>query len=89
MDIFLIIFIVIIVFLIGFILSRPFLNEDHQQGPSQTSTNYQHQYQKLLEDIKSIQDAYPGAHMPEEISDQLEEKKQEAARLLRLINDQK
>ena len=88
MDIFLIIFIVIIVFVIGFILSRPFLNADQQQVPSKATTNYHSEYQEILKEIKSIQEAYPEALMKEEISDQLEKKKLEAARLLRLINEE-
>jgi hypothetical protein len=87
MDIFLIIIIVIMVFLIGFILSKPFLNADNEQDTPKTSKNYKNQYQELLQDIKSIQDAYPTEPLPEEIADQLKEKKQEAAYLLRLINE--
>jgi ABC-type bacteriocin/lantibiotic exporter with double-glycine peptidase domain len=87
MDIFLIILIVIMVFIIGFILSKPFLNADNEQDPPKTSKNYQNQYQELLQDIKSIQDAYPTESLPEEIRDQLAKKKQEAAHLLRLIKE--
>ena len=87
MDIFLIILIVIMVFIIGFILSKPFLNADNEQDTPKTSKNYQNQYQELLQDIKSIQDAYPTESLPEEIRDQLVKKKQEAAYLLRLINE--
>jgi ABC-type bacteriocin/lantibiotic exporter with double-glycine peptidase domain len=87
MDIFLIILIVIMVFIIGFILSKPFLNADNEQDTPKTSKNYQNQYQELLQDIKSIQDAYPTESLPEEIRDQLAKKKQEAAHLLRLIKE--
>ena len=89
MDIFLIIFIVIIVFLIGFILSRPFVNADQQQGSSDIKAHYQQQYQACLEEISSIQEAYPEGDMGEETLTQIKAKKQEAARLLRLINNQK
>lgn len=88
MDILLIIIIVVMVFIIGFILSRPFLNADREQNTPKTVTNYQDKYQELLADIKTIQGAHPTESLPEEIADQLAKKKQEAAHLLRLINEQ-
>lgn len=89
MDIITAIIIVILVFVIGFILSRPFLDAEQQQTSPQTYPHYQNQYQDLLADIKSTQDLYPDADIPGEVSAQLEEKKREAARILRLINEEK
>lgn len=88
MDILLIVIIVVIVVAIGFILSRPFMEDDAQENDSQELPDYHDQYRKLLEEIKSIQQAYADESMPKHLSKRLNEKKIEAAQLLQLINEQ-
>jgi hypothetical protein len=86
MDIFLIIITVVIIMGIAYILSRPFA---HPQPTSVSTGNTQdvhRQYEALLREIKILQEDQDLDDSSIEISSQIEEKKQQAAQLLRLID---
>ena len=87
MDLFLIIITVVIVMGIAYVLSRPFANPKPVLETPRSSQDYQQQYQNLLKEIKILQDDCETVGAPEEICNQIEEKKQLAADLLRLINE--
>ncbi len=82
----LIIIMTITVILVGFILSRPFLQDPGSQNRGQKVDDREAQYHLLLMEIKSLEDKYLQDEMPPEIVTQLDGKKQQAAHLLRLIN---
>jgi rubrerythrin len=86
MDIFIVIITLVIVIGITYILSRPFTKlEPAKETPGNTK-NYRRRYEDLLREIKTLQDECKHFDAPEEICKKIEEKKQHAANLLRLIN---
>ena len=87
MDILLIIITAVIVMGIAYVLSRPFANPAPVLEPPQHARDYQQQYEILLREIKTLQDECEVSDTSEEICVQIEEKKQLAANLLRLINE--
>ena len=86
MDILLIIITLVIVMGIAYILSRPFTNPAPVPETPGKAQNYQHQYENLLREIKTLQDECENFDAPQELCAQIEEKKHLAANLLRLIN---
>ncbi|MFW5714636.1 MAG: zinc-ribbon domain-containing protein [Brevefilum sp.] len=86
MDILLIIITVVIVMGIGYILSRPFSNPQPAPATTGKTQNYQRQYENLLREIKTLQDDCENFETSQELCDQIEVKKQQAARLLKFIN---
>lgn len=86
MDPLLIIITVTIVMGIAYILSRPFANPVKATEMPVESENYHQQYKRLLREIKVLQDECDHFDAPEEICNQIEEKKRLAADLLKLIN---
>jgi len=87
MDIILIIITVVIVMGIAYILSRPFANPEPAPETSGTTLNYQRQYESLLREIKVLQDECENFDFSQEACVEIDEKKQLAANLLRLINE--
>lgn len=86
MDIFLIFIILIIVIAIGYILSRPFINTNAMREAPSTVGDFEFQYQMLINEIIALEEDCESAEKPDEICDQIDEKKEKAANLLRLIN---
>ena len=86
MDILLIIITVGIILGIAFILSRPFANPKPTSVPVQETSDYQHQYEALLREIQALQADCEHLDAPDEACSQIEEKKLQAADLLRLMN---
>jgi rubrerythrin len=88
MNFALIIITILIVFTISYILSRPFLKADTLLESRLPLNQYENQYQALLLEIKSLESKY------EDTKNQayhalIEEKKDSAAQLLRLIDEEK
>jgi hypothetical protein len=87
MDIFLIVIVMAIIIAIGLILSKPFLDESSINiAPGIKNNKDENQYQQLLRAIKSLEDRCKAGENTDEICDQLDQKKRQAANLLRLIN---
>lgn len=86
MDYLLIVTVIAIVFAIGYILSRPFLNPDALREAPSVVGDYHVQYQTLLGEIKTLEGECEVAEVSDTVCDQLEEKKRLAANLLRLIH---
>ena len=86
MDILLIIITVVIVMGIAFILSRPFANPKPASLPARESPDIRRQYETLLREIKALQDECEHLNDPDEACSQIEEKKLQAADLLRRMN---
>ena len=87
MDILLIIITAVIVMAIAYVLSRPFANPAPILNSPREDKDYQQQYKNLLREIKTLQDECEAPDAAEEICSRIEEKKQLAASLLRLINE--
>lgn len=85
MDILLITVIFAIIVTIGYILSRPFMNAETMNNTSSINGEYSIKYQMLLSEIKNLEDECLSAENPEHACEQLEDKKQQAANLLRKI----
>lgn len=89
MDFILIFVILAITVIIGYILSRPFLNVETTNHFSVVKDDLGLAYEELLQEIKAMQSAFEDGDLPEgEYWQGLEEKKQQAANLLRRIDDQ-
>ncbi len=86
MDIILIIITLVIIIGITYILSRPFTRLEPAHETLGNTQNYQRRYEVLLREIKTLQDECDHFDAPEDICKQIEEKKQHAANLLKLIN---
>jgi hypothetical protein len=87
MDILLIIITVIIVMGIAYILSRPFAHPEPVIHPPHKTQDTHMAYLNLLRDIKILQAKVESLDAPGELLSQIEDKKQRAASLLRLINE--
>jgi len=85
MDITLILILLALVIAIGYILSRPFLGTNHSQNNADMLQTYQTQYKSLLQEIKTLQTNWKTNTDTTAILAELEEKKELAANLLRLI----
>jgi hypothetical protein len=86
MDPLLFLILIPLVILIGYILSRPFENPaDYQVGTS-PKNELQEQYDSLLHEIRMMQREVEDSDHPEDIQNQIESKKRQAARLLRQLN---
>lgn len=87
MDIFLIVIVMAIIIAIGLILSKPFLDESSiNTAPGIKNNKDEIQYQQLLRAIKLLEDRCQAVENTDEICEQLDQKKRQAANLLRLIN---
>lgn len=86
MDIILIIIILIIVVAIGYILSRPFTNTNAMREAPSTIGDYEFQYRMLINEIKDLEEDCESSDKPDEVCEEIDEKKEKAANLLRLIN---
>lgn len=87
MDIILIVITILIVMGIAYILSRPFTQPEPATEPPLEIQDYEQQYLNLLRDIKTLQNEVESSDAHGELLRQIEEKKQRAAYLLRLINE--
>ena len=86
MDTVLILLIVWIIAAIAYTLSRPLIHVI--QGVPDISTDYKHQYQAVLDQIMILERLCDSAGNPNDMLDQLEEKRAQAAELFSLINPQ-
>jgi hypothetical protein len=87
MDIFLIVIIMAIIIAIGLILSKPFMDDNSLNAATGfKDSNDEIQYQQLLRAIKTLEDRCKAGESTDDICDQLDQKKRQAANLLRLIN---
>ncbi len=87
MDLLLIIITIIIIMGIAYVLSRPFTHPQPALEPPWETQDSQQQYESLLREIKTLQDECENFNAPEELCRQIKVKKQQAADLLRRIND--
>lgn len=81
-------FILIIVIATGYVLSKPFTRKRVEQDEAPV-LDREAQYQKRLEEIKAIGKECEAGNLPEdECTNQVRDKKEKAAELLRLINSE-
>lgn len=88
MEYLFVVFILIIVIATGYVLSKPFTRKEVEQEEAPV-LDREAQYQKRLEEIKAIGREWKAGTLPEdECTNQIREKKEKAADLLRLINSE-
>lgn len=88
MNIPLILIIVLMVVIISYILSKPFLKAGVEPEPLTILSQYESQYDSILGEIKSLEAAYARTH-DQAYRQKIEVKKETAADLLRLIEQEK
>jgi hypothetical protein len=86
MDIVLIIFLTVIITAIIYLLSRPLTHGTH--NVTDINTNYKVQYRTVLDQIEILERLCDSTGNPDDMLDQLEDKRNQAAELFRLINPQ-
>ncbi len=87
MDIILILIILAITTVIGYILSRPFINNDSVNLLQEAQGDPRMAYEDVLREIKTIEAEYGAGDLSENLYHQeISEKKQQAADLLRLMD---
>jgi len=86
MDPLLFLILIPLVILVGYILSRPFENPPDYQIGERPKNDLQDQYDSLLHEIRMMQREVEDSDHPEDIQNQIEFKKRQAARLLRQLN---
>lgn len=88
MNIPLILITVLMVIIISYILSRPFLKADNEPEPVTTLSQYESQYDALLGEIKTLEVTFERTQ-DQSYRQQIEDKKEAAADLLILIDQEK
>ena len=90
MDLILILFIVVVIICMGYILSKPFTNQTNSsEEPPVEFDLYEEEYKTLLMEIKDIErDCEAGAIPEADCGEQIEQKKKEAANVLRSMRAQ-
>jgi|GEM_PF-3114550 len=90
MDLILIIFIVVVIICMGYILSKPFTNQTNSsEEPPVEVDLYEEEYKTLLMEIKDIERDCESGALPEwECAERIEQKKKEAANMLRSMSTQ-
>ena len=85
MDPLLLVILIPLVILIGYILSRPFENPPDYQVGTSPKNDLQDQYDSLLQEIRMLQSEIEASDHPEDIQNQIDSKKRQAARLLQKL----
>ena len=86
MELLLIIIVIILVLAITAVLSRPFWKPAPVNGTMDADINYELQYQQLLIEIKSLESKLKENQSSQDYAALIEEKKDQAANLLRQID---
>ena len=83
MDILLLVLLFTIIAATGYILSKPFLNQDQLVGELAMDPDFDQRYYQLLQEIKAIEENCISEEMPDDLCSQVEALKKQAADLLK------
>ena len=86
MDIFLLFLLFLIVIAVGYILSKPFMQQDAVSSGFSQTPDYDFQYRQLLLEIKNLERECDTEVLSDDICDQIDLLKKQAVELLKQIH---
>lgn len=86
MDIFLLSLLILIVVAVGYILSKPFMQQDAVSSGFSQTPDYDYQYRQLLLEIINLERECDPEVLSDDICEQIDQLKKQAVDLLKLIH---